>query len=68
MIINIRVPDEAVKQMGVVMHDYFSCKHIGRCEMCENFLGCECLVALRDACYNNSDTSNYVCEVTFNEE
>lgn len=68
MIINIRLPDEAVKQMGVVMHDYFLCRHIGVCERCENVLGCECLVALRDACYGNSDNSNYVCEVTFNEE
>lgn len=68
MIISIRVPDEAVKQIGVVLHDNFSCKYNGDCIPCENILGCECLVALRDACYNNSDTSNYVCEVTFNEE
>lgn len=70
MIINMRVPDEAVKEMGVLLRDYFYCKCIGDCEICDDVLGCECLVALREACCDSDNIgfSNYVCEVTFNEE
>ena len=68
MIINIRVPDVAVKEIAYVLRERLRCKFPDDCEMCKSIIGCECLCALRDACYNNSDTSNYVCEVTFNEE
>lgn len=68
MIINMRVPDVAVEEIGNVLHGYFCCKYDDSCETCTNIIGCECLVALRDACYGNNDTSNYVCEVAFNEE
>ena len=68
MIINMRVPDEAVKEIADVLCDRLKCKFPDDCEMCQCIIGCECLSALCDACYSNSDASNYVCEVTFNEE
>jgi len=56
--------------MGVLLRDYFYCNCIGDCEICEEVLGCECLVALREACCDsdNSGFSNYICEVGFSEE
>lgn len=68
MIINIKVPDEAVDQIGVILGGYFSCTVTFDCELCENSLGCECLKTIADACFNKCDTINYLCEVTFNEE
>ena len=68
MIINIRVPDEAVKQMGIILLNNFICVFPDDCENCKNIIGCECLKTLQGCCINNNDISNYVCEVAFNEE
>lgn len=68
MIINIRVPDEAVQQIGVVLGGYFSCRVEFTCETCENYLGCKCLETIADACFDNVNISDYLCEVTIDEE
>lgn len=68
MIINMKVPDEAVKELGILMRDNLHCNCIGDCETCKEIIGCECLSALREACYGGVDVCNSVCEVNFSEE
>lgn len=68
MIINMRVPNEAVKQIGFLLRKRFKCSFPGDCEICENIIGCECLKTLGDACCDNEDNYDYICEVTINEE
>jgi len=68
MVINIRVPDEAVRQISLVLRYHLKCSYPFDCQICNEIVGCECLKALADACSEINDVSNYVCEVSFNEE